>query len=1208
MDRDEANSAVEDEESGDEPFVDRRAILGPPIKSVVDALGGFEQGVYSMGDECYGCLKDLKKYWRKDDTDDDRTVARIFWDTRVLPNDLVPILLQTAGKGLFEDKRGIACADLMTAMTWPIDLAEELKELDDEYDKGVDYTALLLSHLHYKAALLRPGVLDALFAIALPSLAKEGKERQERDVQIVNVILHLVRNLAFIKDLPSNMHASADHAELSTLQSRLIKGLSDSHFIELLMTIAANAADDPLFKQWNALTLEIFYLLYRGVKPASLASDQAKHSSKTLATLLAAEDVRKRNFARHANTRHSRFGTTLSVTVNPKKAKPPPQADEGVPPAPAQQPEASTSRPFVLHRQQALMKDVGSTLDRARAKKTRAPNKKKVDELGREDNLSVDSRLILQNLATEFIENAFNPLIASLLKDIAAERHKITEKDNLRLLYVNKWFLEFFLCERARQADDAKWKFGYVATVTESEWVNWVLKEMRNAQEDKPKLWNALQAGVECLTQFLMVLDAMTSTERKAGDDPFAFAEANKTEEDDIADTARILQQQIIYNGHILDRTVESLKSYKEGRQSLAYLDASVYLAYALFKMLEKWAKRKGEGDMYVRKKQPKKKGTLVAKTVPEGEGVPDFEEEEPQPKQQDMVHETMFTLKDYEKRFVDADITTTFLAYLIRYPEYASSEQMKRVVSLMHRQVVKQKAEGLYFMVSTLNLFKKIIAEEKSLPRDQPYKDLVALIKYLLRQFFKAVEKDSFVIVEAFYPKNRGHWKALSSREPEELMRRTDLREVDPRFPPDVYVKKGYSASEQIGIAMKVLTENGQMVLIEWTRQILLLCIGSRLKIIEDVDGSSSKTIDLSNLDSENDDDDIDAMLGRRKPSAEALAKIRDYLIPYVSDEEADAANKNPHLKLLFRLVNFKIMDQDADELEWFIPSVILPGQLQTNLNVINQYLETPLDLEGKKAEALLKKKRRPRRRKPRGPALSDESDDVDGLEDLDVRNPKKRVQRKKEKQQYKSAQFIEDSDEDEAELEAFYAREAALRARMSAQAASAEGAAGTTQKRATKKRRRKGKDGKDKTAKRRRKRGGVDAEEEAEEAGSGQEQEPQPKQVDGGSDSEESEFDVFGSPKRARSSPDTSSPVNEAAAKPKPRPRPRPRARISKVAAGSGDETVAVPIDGGGGSSSAVPSRATSQALLSDDDMAPSRGARGKGKPALLVLSDEE
>ena len=50
---------------------------------------------------------------------------------------------------------------------------------------------------------------------------------------------------------------------------------------------------------------------------------------------------------------------------------------------------------------------------------------------------------------------------------------------------------------------------------------------------------------------------------------------------------------------------------------------------------------------------------------------------------------------------------------------------------------------------VSTMYLFKKIMAEEKTLPREQPYKDLLALINFLLRKFFKAVEEDSFLIVE---------------------------------------------------------------------------------------------------------------------------------------------------------------------------------------------------------------------------------------------------------------------------------------------------------------------------------------------------------------------------------------------------------------------------------------------------------------------------
>ncbi len=93
----------------------RKDILKPFIQSSVSALGGFQNTragrVYEMGDSCLGCLKDLKKFWRKDDTDDERTVARIFWETRVLPNDLVNIVVETAGKGMVEDKRAIACGE-----------------------------------------------------------------------------------------------------------------------------------------------------------------------------------------------------------------------------------------------------------------------------------------------------------------------------------------------------------------------------------------------------------------------------------------------------------------------------------------------------------------------------------------------------------------------------------------------------------------------------------------------------------------------------------------------------------------------------------------------------------------------------------------------------------------------------------------------------------------------------------------------------------------------------------------------------------------------------------------------------------------------------------------------------------------------------------------------------------------------------------------
>jgi replication fork protection complex subunit Tof1/Swi1 len=64
-------------------------------------------------------------------------------------------------------------------------------------------------------------------------------------------------------------------------------------------------------------------------------------------------------------------------------------------------------------------------------------------------------------------------------------------------------------------------------------------------------------------------------------------------------------------------------------------------------------------------------------------------------------------------------------------------------------------------------------------------------------------------------------------------------------------------------------------------------------------------------------------------EPSAEAAAKFTDHceqfhtypfllyllnhrsVIPYISEDQADAATKNPNLKLLFRLSKFYILDE---------------------------------------------------------------------------------------------------------------------------------------------------------------------------------------------------------------------------------------------------------------------------------------------------------
>ncbi|KAF9001196.1 timeless protein-domain-containing protein [Cyathus striatus] len=1108
---------ISSDESDNQAAFDRRALLAPVVTRVVDALGGNETGEYRMGDEVTGCLRDLKKLWRKDETDDERTVAR---------------------RGLVEDK----------PMTWPIDMSEELKELDEELDKGTDYTQLMESHLHYKAALLKPGVMDAFFGIMLPPLAKGRRERTERDGQIVNVILHLIRNLAFIKDLSTNSRASADQVEFSSLQSRFIKIMSESRTIQLLLTIAANADNDPLFSTWNTLVLEILYLLFRGAKPTLLATNQVKQPTETLHRLLAQEERFKRDLARKSSTRHSRFGTTISVKLNPSKKHAQTNEDRGNEADTEQVPNSNKS--LVLHRQQAINREAGSILDMSKHRKGKKGNT--VDELTRDDNLSLEARTVLQNLATDFVEACFNPFLSALLKDIRSERAKITEKDNLRLLFVTKWFLEFFLAMRANEQGKGeqtdRWSFTLVGEVTERSWIAWVLKRMRAAVDEKPKLWTELQAGIECLTQLLLLIDKMSQTDIS---DPT------------LSEAADIIRHQLIYNGEVLDIAYDSLRAYKEGTQSLVYLDASVHLAYALLRMLERWGKGKG-GDMYVRKKTTKRK--KKGKVMDEESGIPDVEEVEED--DEEVIHETMFTFEAFEMRFANSEITQTLLTYLARYREFSSSENMRRVVSLLHRQAVRVKAEGLFFQVSTLDLFKSILDDQKSLPREQPYKDLVNLINFILRKFFKALAEDTFLAIEAFFPKNRGHWKQYSSYEPEQKAQREKNVAENTRFPPDIKVKKGYSWSDQIGIAIAALVDEGQIALVQWTKELLESAIDQRRRIIGEIDKRDA--ID------ELDEDDRDAIFRQQQPSAEAMEKITDYLIPYLDDEHAEAATKNPRLKLLFRLCKFSVLDEDVDEFEWYIPRAIAPSDMHDTVMVISQFLEKPIDLEGKKATDLLSKNRRRARRRSPSPNS-----------DPDIPEKRARQKKDKEKQQYKSAQFIEDSDEEYGDIEAFLAKEKSLREKAAATAAATSGRPSMMKSAGTKKRRKKGGEG---GVKKKRKADGSSAADNTAEEFGGEDKE-----------SSNSDSDISGTSPAGPTPSSKSMNERPEAEPPKPAPRPKPRPIRRMLSSQSSPPSEPPSELSDGGKNPALPNDSL-------DDVHPAPRAGTSRSKRLILSSDED
>lgn len=91
---------------------DRYEVFMPAVQRLVNALGGFERvpqrdggwtTIYRPGDSVLPVIKDLKKLWRKDDSDDERTVARCMYQANLM-KELIGLVSEVADRGAWGRK------------------------------------------------------------------------------------------------------------------------------------------------------------------------------------------------------------------------------------------------------------------------------------------------------------------------------------------------------------------------------------------------------------------------------------------------------------------------------------------------------------------------------------------------------------------------------------------------------------------------------------------------------------------------------------------------------------------------------------------------------------------------------------------------------------------------------------------------------------------------------------------------------------------------------------------------------------------------------------------------------------------------------------------------------------------------------------------------------------------------------------------------
>ncbi|KAF2098057.1 timeless-domain-containing protein [Rhizodiscina lignyota] len=891
------------------------------VNSLVSALGGSSaeyDGRYVLGDDALACLKDIKR-WLKlhDDSYNRHDVARALAEADLVCKDLLEILASwpetDEGQGM-RYKIAAACLELLVPLTWPVQKDDTKMTVHNH--KHMPY--LQLAQVKYKRAILQHDserILRTIVRIGLPAMAEARNERSPRDEGIIRIVLFALRNIAMIEQ-PRNLPVDGDESDIS--RSTLIEAFHTQDIFQLLLTIASSMGEE--FDVQDVLILEILFHVLKGIDPEKLFMEEkhlASANTDELKGLIQKEKSMLSGYARHAPSRHNRFGTMVWVK----------RGDDRV--------STVSGQDFLGNDQRSLVHmDKSKKWNRPKYRGKR-PEEAPTDEFDVSIPLSQRARNHLRSFVEDFLDSSFNPLFGYLRKTIEREADRVIAANTMQYFYLISWFLKAECARRkatknkkgSRAANVEDESFALIASaLTQSAFVL-LNRFMQRSQDDKN--WNDLNAGMKCFTQILLTIQEMA-------DSPL---------EDD-QDIAENIQNRIFYEETTHDRIITILRSYKD--QGFGYLDACTEMAHVFLRMLERYSKQNVDLQIRSRRRARRKQ---KATDGTEGEGNAAAEDQEDLHEAQRTVSERKFDFHRFAAKFTTQQCINTFVA-LTTYYNDLSAEQLKRAHRYFHRVAFKMEIPISLYRVDILHLFYKMIKGPGGLDPDSPsFKEWEELIRHLFRQAIKKVQERPELIVEMLFSKINATMFYLEHGYDKEVVKRP------PRPPADLEVKPGLALKDQIAVVVTVLVLEAKFDLLGWLKGVLGSAAEER-KAWEDSE-TRKVTQENSNEDRETaGSGELQASNGVDKATAPSiLAKPDD-------DDIKKAMFKNNKLRLLMTLVGFMRLgvEDDADA-SWIIPSNITSDALKESRQWIEhaEFHGLGFDLEeGKSAEDYLRRKRK--------------------------------------------------------------------------------------------------------------------------------------------------------------------------------------------------------------------------------------------------------
>ncbi|SCU95776.1 LAFA_0G02234g1_1 [Lachancea sp. 'fantastica'] len=719
-DREEEFDGPEKSPKNEHHFVDQSKILKARIALLSTAIGGpdhssdIDPPPYKIGDDCLACLKDLKRWFKLVDERQSRwDVAAAAAQYNILTDDLIPIMTgwensyATAAKKArknggkvedfvrnkeYYDKISLNALQLMVLMTWPLILTDQSTQNQVEH-----YSSLKKSQVIYKKAILSAEngkVLKAAVRLAVEVIKIEKRLRSAKDNVVLRLVLNFLRNVAAIEpsDLTlSNKKKTATKGINATDMlppniskndislAAVIEAFNRNKVLGLLLTFSSSINQEFDAAFINVPLLELMFFLVKNVNHSvlyrkrstdksssrNLASEEHRNGSSELSGLLQKEHEMKKNVIRNTSTRHSNFGTMLSIQTSDKRRL------------------TVSGGQNLLNSDYALRK-----LDSRKKWNKRILTANETVEGLPSNLLSSDEETVywddsisstFRKFVDDFVKSGFNSVLSSVTDYFTTEDDKMVLIHQIEYLLFYSWFLKY---SRLAKQNNVETDISPISFALRDTALILVGQLLRRGMEHK--IWAVVHAGMIAYTELISLLESMGNNESEL--------EAKGHVE------YQLFQEERLKLFSSIPRTASN--------HSLSYVRGCVNLIHVLFKIIERTNKRQEAQSQSAPEAGP---NTIFeqAKILAEEEGV---EIEEAVEILEFNTQRSEVNFKKLQRSFANDNTIKTYITYLENFKELAD-EDIKKCIQFLYRIFVSAEEESLLFRIDFMILMKDMIS-----------------------------------------------------------------------------------------------------------------------------------------------------------------------------------------------------------------------------------------------------------------------------------------------------------------------------------------------------------------------------------------------------------------------------------------------------------------------------------------------------------------